>query len=145
MPKYFRVQIRNKQPETIKVRDNDTPEAWWRDMVTDNRERTVLLNTTAYPKTELVSVADVTKNMYEFQKARIVRLAAEIGKQVEFDDSVTFIKFRATDIQKKFKPSTGSDKFFPDLSPSELADKPDPWVKALIVKLVDLAQSEYPQ
>jgi hypothetical protein len=145
MPKYFEVEIKGKLAETIKVRDHDTPEAWWRDNVTDNSQQTVVLNTTAYQRADLVRVLDVTKDTYEFQKARVIRLAAEIGKQVEFDDAVTSIKFRATDVGKKFKPSTSSDKLYPDLSPSVLSDKPDSWVKNLIVKLVDLAQSEYPQ
>jgi hypothetical protein len=145
MAKYFEVQINGKLGETIKVRDNDTPEAWWRDNVTDNSQRTVVLNITAYPKAELVSIRDVTKDTYEFQRARVTRLASEIGKRVEFDETVTSIKFRVTEEGKKFKPTTSSDKLYPDLSPSVLSDKTDSWVKKLILKLAELAQSEYPQ
>src|SRR5262245_44748519 len=74
------------------------------------------------------------KDSYEFQRARVIRLAAELGKQVEFDEAATWIKFRATEAGAKFKATPHSG----ELMPSLLADKPDSWIKALILKLASL-------
>ncbi|HEY2392240.1 MAG TPA: zinc ribbon domain-containing protein [Candidatus Angelobacter sp.] len=80
---------------------------------------------------ELKRLGQPEKDSYEFQRNRVVRLAAELGMKVEFDKSTTEIKFRATPEGTKFRPTTHSG----ELEPSELADKPDSWVKALIQKL----------
>ncbi len=50
---------------------------------------------TGMPETE--------KDTYEFQRARVIRLGSELGKQVEFDETLTAIKFKATDAGKQFK------------------------------------------
>jgi hypothetical protein len=71
------------------------------------------------------------KDTYEFQRARVIRLAAEIGKKVEFDESVTWIKFRAGDAGVKLRATPHSG----EIEPSVLADKSDSWVKALILQL----------
>ncbi len=71
------------------------------------------------------------KDTYEFQRARVVRLASELGKQVEFDEAVAWIKFRAADQGTKFRATPHSG----EIEPSVLADKPDSWVKALISQL----------
>jgi len=71
------------------------------------------------------------KDSYEFQRARVIRLAAELGKQVEFDEGATWIKFRATGAGEKFKPTPHSG----EIEPSILADKPDSWLKELILQL----------
>ena len=71
------------------------------------------------------------KDSYEFQRNRVIRLAAAMGMKVEFDDGVTDIKFRATPEGTKFRPTPHSG----ELEPSELADKPDSWVNALIQQL----------
>lgn len=71
------------------------------------------------------------KDSYEFQRNRVIRLAAELGMKVEFDEAVTEIKFRATPEGTKFRPTRHSG----ELEPSELADKSDSWVKALIQQL----------
>jgi hypothetical protein len=64
-----------------------------------------------------------SKDTYEFQKARIIQVVEELapGKAVEFDNDSTFIRFRVRD---------------PFLNiPSELADKPDDWMRAFIKNL----------
>jgi hypothetical protein len=78
------------------------------------------------------------KDTYTFQKARIERLAAELGKHVEFDSYVTanlsnmsVIKFRVADVDRPFTATPTSG----DLRLSELADKPNSWLKNLILKL----------
>ncbi len=58
MSKHFKVEIRSKPPEVITVRDTDTPEAWFRDYVTSSRHKTVHLNSTAYLKTDILSVKE---------------------------------------------------------------------------------------
>ena len=68
---------------------------------------------------------------YDFQKARVMRLAVELGKEVEFDNTVCAIKFRATDAGTPFKATRHSG----ELDVSTLADKPDSWVKVLISQL----------
>lgn len=78
------------------------------------------------------------KDTYVFQKARVERLAAELGKHVEFDSNVTpdladmsVIKFRVADLGKPFTATPTSG----ELRLSVLADKPDSWLKNLILKL----------
>jgi hypothetical protein len=53
------------------------------------------------------------KDTYEFQKARVVRIADELGKQVDFDDTVSWMKFRATDKGKKGRATPHSGDFLP--------------------------------
>ena len=72
------------------------------------------------------------KDTYLFQKARIERLAVELGKRVEFDDNLSHnladmsvIKFRVAGVGK----TSG------DLWLSVLADRPDSWLRDLILKL----------
>jgi len=71
------------------------------------------------------------KDTYEFQRERVTRLASELGKQVQFDEAVAWIKFRAAEAGVKFTPTPHSG----EIEPSVLADKPDSWVKALILQL----------
>jgi hypothetical protein len=71
------------------------------------------------------------KDTYDFQKARVMRLATELGKEVEFDNTVCAIKFRATDAGTPFKVTRHSG----ELEVSTLADKPDSWIMALILQL----------
>lgn len=78
------------------------------------------------------------KETYVFQKARIERLAAELGKHVEFDSNVTrdlaemsVIKFRAANIGTPFTPTPTSG----DRRLGILSDMSDPSVKELIRKL----------
>lgn len=71
------------------------------------------------------------KDSYEFQRNRVIRLAVELGIKVEFDETVTAIKLRATPEGTKFWASRHSG----ELMPSQLADKPDSWLKALIQEL----------
>jgi hypothetical protein len=80
-------------------------------------------------------VQEEEKDTYEFQKARVCRLAEELGKQVKFDDTVTCIKFRVTGKGEKFGANVHSGDFLPDLSPNELADKPDSWLRSFIIQL----------
>jgi hypothetical protein len=82
------------------------------------------------------------KDSYEFQKARVLGLADEIGKQVEFDETTTSIKFRVTEKGGKFRAKPNSGDFLPDLSPSELSDKSDAWLKAFILKLANHEELE---
>jgi hypothetical protein len=51
--KYFKVELTNQRTEIISARDNDTPEAWLRDAPSK-----VALNGTAYPKEQIVRVAE---------------------------------------------------------------------------------------
>jgi hypothetical protein len=71
------------------------------------------------------------KDTYDFQKARLMRFAAELGKEVEFDNTVCAIKFRVVDAGTPFAATPHSGQ----LEISTLADKPDSWVKALISQL----------
>lgn len=71
------------------------------------------------------------KDSYEFQRNRVIRLAAEMGMKIEFDEAVTDIKFRATPEETKFWASRHSG----ELMPSPLSDKPDSWLKTLIQEL----------
>ncbi len=87
----------------------------------------------------MIDATKPEKDTYVFQRARIERLAGELGKHVEFDSNVTHnladmsvIKFRVADIGKPFTPTRTSG----ELRLSELADKPDSWVKNLILKLL---------
>jgi hypothetical protein len=47
--KYFECLLRRDRSEIIVVGDADTPEAWWRDNVTNNRKGNVTLNGAVYP------------------------------------------------------------------------------------------------
>jgi hypothetical protein len=77
---------------------------------------------------------ELEKDTYEFQEARIERLAAELGKKVEFDRvtvRMRTIKFRAADADKPFTASPTSG----DLELSLLAGQSDSWLKGLILRL----------
>lgn len=73
------------------------------------------------------------KDTYEFQRARIVRIAAELapGKTVEFDESSTLIKFRIRDNSVGVNLTEVSGEWFPD----ELADKSDDWLLRFIKQI----------
>jgi hypothetical protein len=74
-----------------------------------------------------------SKDTYEFQKARIARIAEELapGKTVEFDTASTFLKFRIFDPALGITLTRASGEWFP----SELADKSDDWLRAFIKNL----------
>jgi hypothetical protein len=78
------------------------------------------------------------KDKYTFQKARIERLASELGLKVEFDDylsasldDMSVIKFRAARIGERFTATPTSG----ELRLSALADKPDAWLRDLLKEL----------
>jgi len=73
------------------------------------------------------------KDTYQFQRARVERIANELapGKSVEFDEASTFIKFRIRDTFTGVNLTEPSGEWFPD----ELADKSDAWVREFIKRL----------
>ncbi len=73
------------------------------------------------------------KDTYQFQRARIVRIAGELapGKTVEFDEASTFIRFRIRDNVIGVNLTEVSAEHFPD----ELADKSDHWLRSYIKHL----------
>jgi hypothetical protein len=73
------------------------------------------------------------KDSYAFQQKRLARITEEIapGKKVEFDDSITLIKFRVSDPVSGTVLTGASGQWLP----SELADKSDDWIKTFIRQL----------
>jgi hypothetical protein len=74
-----------------------------------------------------------SKDTYEFQMARIIQVVEELapGKAVEFDNDSTFIRFRVRDPFLNINLTEVSGEWIP----SELADKPDDWMRAFIKNL----------
>ncbi len=77
--------------------------------------------------------ADVERDTYQFQRARVERIATELspGKSVEFDESSTLIKFRIRDKVLGINLTERSGEWFPN----ELADKSDEWLRGFIKHL----------
>lgn len=73
------------------------------------------------------------KDMYDFQKARLTRLVADLapGKQIEFDENSSFIRFRVFDPVTRTVLSEISGEWIP----SEAADKSDDWWRNFIRRL----------
>jgi hypothetical protein len=71
------------------------------------------------------------KDSYEFQRARIIRIGNELapGKRVQFDETTSSLRFRIRDqlLGVTITESTG------EWEPSELADKSDEWMRALLI------------
>ena len=78
-------------------------------------------------------MAVLEKDTYKFQCARIERISQEMapGMTVEFDETVTVIKFRIRDRTAGVNLTEPSGDWFPD----ELADKSDAWVRKFIKQL----------
>jgi hypothetical protein len=73
------------------------------------------------------------KDSYQFQRARIERIVAELapGKTLEFDEASTLIKFRVRDSTLGVNLTEPSGEWLP----GELADKSDDWLRAFIRQL----------
>ena len=73
------------------------------------------------------------RDSYQFQRARIEGIVAELapGKTVEFDEALTFIKFRVRDNTLGVNLTEPSGEWLP----SELADKSDDWLRDYIKQL----------
>lgn len=73
------------------------------------------------------------KDSYQFQRARIERIVGELapGKTVEFDEASTLIKFRVRDNTIGVNLTEPSGEWLP----SQLADKPDDWIRGFIKQL----------
>jgi len=79
---------------------------------------------------EAVKVIVADKDTYQFQRARVERMARELapGKTVEFDEASTFIKFRVRDNFLRINLTEPSGEWLPDV----LADKSDDWLRTFI-------------
>lgn len=73
------------------------------------------------------------KDSYRFQRTRVVQICNELapGKSVEFDETVTWIKFKITDPFTKARLTGDTGEW----EPSVLADKSDDWLRAFIKQL----------
>ncbi len=82
---------------------------------------------------DLREVEAAIKDDYHFQRARVQRIANELapGKLVEFDETITWIKFRVTDPMTATVLTDASGEW----EPSVLADKSDEWLRDYIKHL----------
>jgi hypothetical protein len=64
--KRFEISIKKNRSEIILAPDTDTPDAWWRDNVTQNRNSRVTLNGASYSSRHLISVKEVRSSNVMF-------------------------------------------------------------------------------
>jgi hypothetical protein len=69
--KHFEISIKKDRSEIILARDTDTPDAWWRENVSQNRNGRVTLNGASYSSRHLISVKEVRSSMVTFPDSLI--------------------------------------------------------------------------
>jgi hypothetical protein len=81
----------------------------------------------------MATAVQLEKDSYGFQKARITRICNELapGKLVEFDETISLIKFRVRDDVLRVDLTEPSGEWLP----SVLADKSDAWLRNFIKML----------